>query len=201
MQHFPREYIYLVPLYGGIKALENSMAGLEGDSDLSTAITAANTELDETQAVCDAINTNVDSAISELGEAATAVDAKIDTAADAITTAAGRINTAVALANLEFDKAEQEADAAEAEADDGAIATALTNINGNIENGDYITTSDIAGYGMKQDDDILHNYTVAKATMDCTFDNSQTDKYETRLVTKDGTNYIAAFIACTYHCG
>ena len=133
MQHFPREYIYLVPLYGGIKALENSMAGLEGDSDLSTAITAANTELDETQAVCDAINTNVDSAISELGEAATAVDAKIDTAADAITTAAGRINTAVALANLEFDKAEQEADAAEAEADDGAIATALTNINGNID--------------------------------------------------------------------
>ena len=84
----------------------------------------------------------------------------------------------------------------------GEGAIWVSNINGNIENGDYITTSNIAGYGMKQDDDILHNYTVAKATMDCTFDNKQTDQYETRTVTtEDGTKYIAAFIACTYHCG
>ena len=55
---------------------------------------------------------------------------------------------------------------------------------------------------MKQDDDILHNYTVSKATMDCTFDNTQTDQYETRTVTTDdGTEYIAGLIACTYHCG
>ena len=33
--------------------------------------------------------------------------------------------------------------------------------NGNIENGDYITTaSGSGGYGCKQNDDILHNYTV-----------------------------------------
>jgi len=84
----------------------------------------------------------------------------------------------------------------------GEGAIWISNINGNIENGDYITTSNIAGYGMKQNDDILHNYTVAKATMDCTFDNKQTDQYETRTVTtEDGTKYIAAFIACTYHCG
>jgi len=39
----------------------------------------------------------------------------------------------------------------------------VTNINGDIEAGDYITTSAIAGYGQKQDDDILHSYTLGKA--------------------------------------
>jgi len=46
----------------------------------------------------------------------------------------------------------------------------VTDINGNLESGDYITTSSVAGYGQKQDDDILHNYTVAKITMDCDFE-------------------------------
>ena len=41
--------------------------------------------------------------------------------------------------------------------------------NGTLENGDYITTSPISGIGMKQDDDLLHTYTVAKITMDCDF--------------------------------
>jgi hypothetical protein len=45
----------------------------------------------------------------------------------------------------------------------------VTNVNGALESGDYITTSDVPGYGMKQNDDILHNYTVAKITMDCDF--------------------------------
>jgi hypothetical protein len=45
----------------------------------------------------------------------------------------------------------------------------VSNMNGSISNGDYITSSNIAGYGQKQDDDILHNYTVAKATMSCDF--------------------------------
>jgi hypothetical protein len=40
----------------------------------------------------------------------------------------------------------------------------VTNINGDIEAGDYITTSAIAGYGQKQDDDLLHSYTLGKAT-------------------------------------
>ena len=35
--------------------------------------------------------------------------------------------------------------------------------NGNIEIGDYICSSNVRGKGMKQDDDLLHNYTVAKA--------------------------------------
>ena len=45
----------------------------------------------------------------------------------------------------------------------------ISNINGNYNNGDYITSSSITGYGQKQTDDILHNYTVAKITCDCDF--------------------------------
>jgi hypothetical protein len=41
--------------------------------------------------------------------------------------------------------------------------------NGKIEIGDYITTSPIKGIGMKQNDDILHNYTVAKIITNCDF--------------------------------
>ena len=41
--------------------------------------------------------------------------------------------------------------------------------NGNIYNGDLIVTSDTPGVGMKQVDDIIKNYTVAKATCDVIF--------------------------------
>ena len=57
--------------------------------------------------------------------------------------------------------------------------------NGDIEAGDYITTSSIPGKGMKQNDDILHNYTVAKSREDVTFSSTTEVK----------------MIACTYHCG
>ena len=39
----------------------------------------------------------------------------------------------------------------------------VSNVNGNIKAGDYITTSDIPGYGQRQDDDLLHSYTLGKA--------------------------------------
>jgi hypothetical protein len=52
----------------------------------------------------------------------------------------------------------------------GEGAMWVANTNGNLVSGDYITTSNVAGYGQRQDDDILHNYTVAKITMDCDFD-------------------------------
>jgi hypothetical protein len=51
----------------------------------------------------------------------------------------------------------------------GEGAMWIVNTNGNLSSGDYITTSNISGYGQKQDDDILHSYTVAKITMDCNF--------------------------------
>ena len=73
----------------------------------------------------------------------------------------------------------------------------VSNYNGNLVNGDYITTSPIDGVGQKQDDDLLHNYTVAKITQDCNFDN-ETDLVDCQA--PDGT-YKMKFVGCTYHCG
>ena len=63
----------------------------------------------------------------------------------------------------------------------------VNNQNGDIEIGDYITTaSGSGGYGCKQSDDLLHNYTVAKATDSVTWSD-------------ESTTY--KLLACTYHCG
>ena len=51
----------------------------------------------------------------------------------------------------------------------GEGAIWVSNKNGSLESGDYITTSDIPGYGEKQDSEFLANYSVAKITMDCDF--------------------------------
>jgi hypothetical protein len=82
----------------------------------------------------------------------------------------------------------------------GEGAIWVSNINGVLENGDYITTCEIPGYGMKQDDDILHNYTVAKITQDCTFDLAA-ENYICEEIVHDGQTYKRAFVGCTYHCG
>ena len=76
----------------------------------------------------------------------------------------------------------------------------VSNIAGDLENGDYICSSNIPGYGMKQDDDILRNYTVAKITQDCTFDLESED-YDCKEVEHNGIIYKVAFVGCTYHCG
>ena len=55
----------------------------------------------------------------------------------------------------------------------GEGAMWVVNTNGSLSAGDYITTSNVPGYGQKQDDDVLHNYTVAKITMDCDFNPQQ----------------------------
>ena len=55
----------------------------------------------------------------------------------------------------------------------GEGAIWVSDICGNLESGDYITTSNIPGYGMKQESEFLANYTVAKITMDCDFDPKQ----------------------------
>jgi hypothetical protein len=73
----------------------------------------------------------------------------------------------------------------------------VINSNGNIENGDYITSSDFLGYGEKQDEIFLCNYTVAKATIDCTFE-LDSNLYNC-LELENG--FRIAFIAVTYHCG
>lgn len=110
----------------------------------------------------------------------------------------------------------------------GEGAIWVSNLNGNLESGDYITTSNIAGYGQKQDSEFLANYTVAKITMDCNFNPQMVPKrviqkdqdgnnvldsngnliledsdemiseYEVKIL-DDGTK--VAFVGCTYHCG
>jgi len=75
--------------------------------------------------------------------------------------------------------------------------------NGSIENGDYITSSDYLGYGERQDDDILHNYTCAKATMDCSFE-LDSPLYQCKEIDDldvNGNKLRVAFIAVTYHSG
>ncbi len=79
----------------------------------------------------------------------------------------------------------------------GEGAICVCNSNGNIENGDYICSSDILGFGEKQDDDLLHNYSVAKAVMDC---NLELDSPHYLCYELEGGVRVA-FIACTYHCG
>ena len=78
----------------------------------------------------------------------------------------------------------------------GEGAIMVSNYNGNIVNGDYITSSALEGLSMKQDDDILHSYTVAKSTQDEDF----TSDYQ-EMTHSDGQTYRYKLIGCTYHCG
>jgi len=82
----------------------------------------------------------------------------------------------------------------------GEGAIWICNINGNLQNGDYITSCEVPGYGMKQDDDILHNYTAAKITCDCDFFLDST-VYRCEEFQHEGKTYRRAFVGCTYHCG
>ena len=93
----------------------------------------------------------------------------------------------------------------------------VCNKNGNLENGDYISSSSVVGYGQKQilQEGTLKNYTVAKIT--CDVDFNFTNNFETRFLQADGTQiteeeyntkkteeeevYLACFVGCTYHCG
>jgi hypothetical protein len=82
----------------------------------------------------------------------------------------------------------------------GEGAIWVTNINGNITNGDYLCSSEIAGHAEKQDDDYMYNYTVAKATISCSFDLSSS-KYRCEEIAYNGSTFLRSYIGCTYHCG
>jgi hypothetical protein len=82
----------------------------------------------------------------------------------------------------------------------GEGAMWVSNINGHIQNGDWITSSRIPGVGKKQTEIRRCNYTVAKATMSCNFELGS-DKYKTKMVSFESNEYIMAFISVTYHCG
>jgi len=68
----------------------------------------------------------------------------------------------------------------------------VTDIGGNIEVGDYICSSIRSGHGMLQDDDLLHNYTVAKATEAIDWSD---------IVIDASLGFKSKLVACTYHSG
>ena len=73
----------------------------------------------------------------------------------------------------------------------------VSNYSGEIQNGDYITSCPIPGYGALQSDDILHSYTVAKCTQNIDW-SSIAENIECPI---DGKMYKSLLVACTYHCG
>lgn len=68
----------------------------------------------------------------------------------------------------------------------------VTNYGGELELGDYITTSPIAGYGMIQNDDLTHNYTAGKVTQNIDWDSI------TDTVWFEGQEYKKALITVIY---
>jgi hypothetical protein len=74
-----------------------------------------------------------------------------------------------------------------------------------IENGDYLCSSPIAGIGMKQGDEFLKNYTVAKITCTVDFNNSNSpfyyNRFKHRFEMYNGKQYPVCLVGCTYHCG
>jgi hypothetical protein len=66
-----------------------------------------------------------------------------------------------------------------------------------VENGDYVCTSDVPGLAEKQDDDMLHSFTVAKLTMDCDFDSDSLN-YASVTFYFSGERRVACLLACTY---
>ena len=62
-----------------------------------------------------------------------------------------------------------------------------------IENGDYLVTSNVPGIAMKQNDNIKHNYTIAKITQNFNFDVDTYDEME-----YNNTKHKIAFVGCIY---
>ena len=82
----------------------------------------------------------------------------------------------------------------------GEGALWVTNVNGNISNGDFLCSSVIPGHARKQDEDGAYNFTVAKATMSCTFDLG-TSNYRCEPIEYNGSTFVRAYIGVTYNCG
>jgi hypothetical protein len=74
----------------------------------------------------------------------------------------------------------------------GLYKVRVTDTNGDITGGDYIQSSIRLGEGEKQDDDVLHNYTVAKAIIDVDWDAVAVDQE---------LGYKWKLIPATLHCG
>jgi hypothetical protein len=77
----------------------------------------------------------------------------------------------------------------------------VCNVNGDLHNGDLITTCDVPGYGAKQADDIIRNYTMAKITTSINWKNIETNEKLTHGKFKQGRKVIKwALVGCVYLC-
>ena len=66
---------------------------------------------------------------------------------------------------------------------------------GDFENGDLITTSDLAGYGERQEEPYVCGWTLGKITCDVDWSRRNLDKdFQTRTV--DGA--LCALVGCIY---
>lgn len=79
----------------------------------------------------------------------------------------------------------------------GEGAVWVCNANGSLRNGDLITTSYIQGLGMKQDDNIVRSYTVAKITCSCKFKHNS-NKYVCRYFRYKNKVLMKALVGCIY---
>jgi hypothetical protein len=71
----------------------------------------------------------------------------------------------------------------------------VSDVNGPIAAGDYITTSEIPGYGQRQDDDLLHSYTLGKAIETVDWEDV------TDMVEYDGQTVKVRLLAVIYTSG
>ena len=79
----------------------------------------------------------------------------------------------------------------------GEGALWIVNTNGKCKNGDFITSSSVPGFGMRQKSTFLRNYTIAKITCDCSFD-LDSKIYKCHEFVFKGRIYRKAFVGCTY---
>ena len=120
IDNFPDEAEQAVVLYAARNYLQRLMTNLIDNSDITTALTAVNTELDELQSIADNIHTEValinaqaDSALTEIGLANAEVD---------------KMATETGLDNAELDLAKVEL-AEAAVVVDATVDTVIANIN------------------------------------------------------------------------
>jgi hypothetical protein len=110
---FPDEAEHLVVLYGAVRSLQNVLGNKSSNSDITTALTAMDTELDETQDICDKIDADlvlakaeVVLAKAEAAELAIQTDngGDFETALDAMATELNKVDNIIIEASAEFDK-------------------------------------------------------------------------------------------------
>jgi hypothetical protein len=117
---FPDEAEYLIPLYASVKSLQNLLASKSSNSDITIALTAMNTELDELQNIADSVHTEIGLAKAEAAEIATQTDNSGDfaTALTAINTELDKVDEIIIQASEEFDEVSTQTN--------GSVTSAIT---------------------------------------------------------------------------